>query len=280
MHVRWLCLIVVAGCSFEAPAAITSPDAEGTSIDAPPGEPPPPPPADAPPADTPPARTCTTSDGSLEVCLELDDPFGSGVALDGSGHLRDATLASVTTATRDVPVVSQAAGISISTTIRLAETSALESRSSTLMAWVQRSSLPGSGGRFGVIDIGRRQAAMGIDDTGDVVCFVKTDDTIWVRPGGNTRLNEWALAACTYDPPLLCAYSFRNGSSNPDVTCGNTDGRSLDTSSTSGTALGALFDVDTGSLQSHFKGNLDGIRIYSRALSADELCRSGNIPGC
>ena len=279
---RWLCLIVVAGCSFEAPAAITSPDAAGAGVDAPPGEPPPPPPPGdtPPPPDAPPARTCTTSDGALEVCLELDDAFGTGIALDGSGHLRDATLDSVTTATRDVPVVSQAAGISISTTIRLAETSALDMQTATLVAWVQRSSLPNSGGRFGVVDIGRRQAAMGIDDTGHVVCFVKTDDTIWVRPGGSTRLNEWALAACTYDPPMLCAYSFRNGSSSPEVTCGNTDGASLDTSSTSGTAVGALFDVDTGSLQSHLKGNVDGVRIYSRALSQDELCNSGNIPGC
>ena len=278
---RWLCLIVIAGCSFEPPPAITSPDAAAPSGDAPPGQPPPPPPGDAPPPpDAPPARTCTTSDGALEVCLELDDAFGTGIALDGSGHLRDATLANVGTATRDVPTVSQAAGISISTTIRLAETSALDMQTSTLVAWVQRSSLPNSGGRFGVVDIGRRQAAMGIDDTGHVVCFVKTDDTIWVRSGGSTRLNEWALAACTYDPPMLCAYSFRNGSSSPEVTCGNTDGASLDTSSTSGTAVGALFDVDTGSLQSHLKGNVDGVRIYSRALSQDELCNSGNIPGC
>lgn len=276
---RWLCLLVVAGCSFEAPPGGIAPDAASPGSDAPPGEPPPPP-ADAPPSDPPPQVTCTTSDGALEVCLELDDASFSTVVRDGSGHGRDATVANLATATRDVPVVSQAGAISTTTSVRIAETSALETEASTLMAWVQRSALPGTGGRFGVIDIGRRQAAMGIDDTGHVVCFVKTDTTIWVRPGGSTRLNEWALAACTYDPPLLCAYSFRNGSSSPEVTCGNTDGAALDTSSTSGTSIGALFDVDTGSLLSHFRGNVDGIRIYSRALSQDELCNSGNIPGC
>jgi len=276
-------VVLLAGCSFEppgagpttAPDAAISADAASADVDAPSGQPPPPPP------DAPPQVTCTTSDGALQLCLELEDAsFTSGTVVDGSGHARDATVANLAMATRDVPTVSHAAGLSSTSAIRVAETSALDAQAVTLMAWVQRTSIPASGARFGVLDIGRRQAALAIDDSGHVVCFVKTDETIWFREGGSTGRNEWALAACTYDAPTLCAYSFRAGSATPDVTCGSTDGASLDTSSSSGTTIGALFDLDSGNLISHFAGNVDGIRIYNRALTRDELCRSGNIPGC
>src|SRR6266508_1381041 len=104
-------LALIAGCSFEPPVGEVAPDAR-RSLDATPGT------ADAPPQQPPPPDaprqvTCTTSDGALQVCLELEDPsFASGTALDGSGHDRDASLDDVAMATRDVPAVSHAAGFS------------------------------------------------------------------------------------------------------------------------------------------------------------------------
>jgi len=228
--------------------------------------------------DAPPQITCTTSDGSLKLCLEFEDT-GLAVAVDGSGLHHDATMAAASATTRDVPVNSRAIGVAGTTAILIPDTNDFDSQTVTISAWVQRSALPSNGQRFGVVDVGRRQAALAIDDQGRVTCFVKTSANIWFIPGGSTTLNQWALAACTYDAPTLCAYSFRNGSSTPSVVCGNTDGATLDTSTASGSAIGALLDTQNNP-SSRLAGNVDSVRVYSRALSESELCNANALSGC
>jgi hypothetical protein len=237
------------------------------TVDAPP---PPPPP--------PPQVTCTTSDGSLRLCIEFEDET-LGTALDGSGLAHHASVSNATAAMRDVPELSRAIRVAGSTSIMIPDTNDLDLQELTISAWVQRSATPSTGQRYGVVDVGNRQAALAIDSAGRVVCFVKTEDTIWFRPGGSTATNEWALVACTYDAPNLCVFSFRNGSSTPSTSCGTTDGASLDTSVASGSTIGALFD-DSNNPSSRFAGNLDSVRIYGRALSEAELCTAGDLSGC
>ncbi len=270
-------------CTFQTPDA-------GNGVDAPPNNPG----TDAPvardaalgvdstvtpPIDGPPPQVlCSTSDSALELCIEFEDS-NLVTALDGSGNQHDASLTAATAATRDVPAISRAIAIGSSTSVLVPDSSDFNLQTVTLTAWLQRGALPASGQSFGVVDIGRRQAALTIDSSGRVSCFVKTDNTLFFRPGGTTTLNEWTLAACTYDAPTLCTYVFKNGSATPSVTCGSTDGESLDTSATSGAAIGALFDTSDNP-SSRFNGKLDSVRIYSRALTEAQICAAGGLTGC
>ena len=266
---------LAAACSFEASVdgvdAGTSSDAQA-SIDAAPST------DAAVTLDAAPQVVCTSSDPSLRLCIEFEDPT-LGIALDGSGLENHASVAGVTSTTRAVPATSQAVGVTASTEIMIPDTADFDLQTLTMTAWVQRTALPDFDERFGVIDVGQRQAALAIDDLGRVTCFVKTSSTLWFRTGGSTGNGEWALAACTYDAPRLCAWSFRNGSSTPDVVCGNTNSAPLDTSASSGSTIGALLD-SSSTPSSRFSGNIDSVRIYSRALSEAELCMSGGLSGC
>ncbi|HEU0033902.1 MAG TPA: LamG domain-containing protein [Kofleriaceae bacterium] len=269
-------LLLLASCSFEpAPLGGDASNApvDGSSGDGRASD-------DAPPSpDGPPAQiTCATSDSALELCLEFEDPT-LGTARDGSTGAHDASVANATQTTRDVPATSRAVGIASGTSILVPDSSDFDSQQVTISAWVQRAGLPASGQRFGVFDLGNRQAALAIDDAGKVVCLVKTTDDIWVGTGGATGINEWALVACTYNEPQLCMYTFRNGSATATKQCGNTNGDPVDTSLNIGAAVGALFDTSNNP-SSRFVGNIDSVRVYSRALSQTEICTAGGISGC
>jgi hypothetical protein len=276
--VAGLCVCLCA-CSFDRTGSVDNgegPDA-ARKADAPPGTNPP----DAADIDAPPQQvTCTTSDPALKVCLEFEDSSLAATALDGTAGAHHATLTSVTAGTRDVPGNSRAATVGAASSIMLADSTDFDVQTVTLAAWVRRTATPSSGSRFGIIDIGRRNAGMAIDSGGNVLCFVKTSQNLWVRSGGGTATNEWAFAACTYENDELCAYSFRNGSATPSVQCGiTTDGLPLDTGDGQGT-IGALFDLTSGALMQHFIGSIDAVRVYNRALTESQLCDSAGLSGC
>jgi hypothetical protein len=274
--VAGMCLCAAA-CSFSQSNGRDlgeGPDASTVAIDAPINID-----IDAPiaPPDTPPQQvTCTTSDPALKVCIEFEDTPLAATARDGAGQ-HDATLDGVTAFARDIPVASHAVALTGTTSsITLPDTTDFNVQAVTLGAWVRRTATPSSNGRFGIVDIGRRNAGLAIDSGGNVVCFVKTATTLFFRTGGGTATNEWAFAACTYDAPELCAYSFRNGSGTPSVTCGNTDGAALDTSDANG-AVGALLDLSDGTLISRMVGSIDAVRVYNRALTEAELRTSAGL---
>jgi hypothetical protein len=267
--------ILAIACSYAPPSSLG--DDDGPAIDAPTTE------DDARTVDAgvdapPPQVTCTTSDSSLRACYEFEDPV-LGMALDGSGLANHATVTGATIVMRDVPALSQALAIAGSTSVEVPDTAALAIQQLTLAAWVQRVGTPATNQRYGVVDVNSRHAAIAIDDQGRAVCFVKDDSTLWFRPGGTTASGEWAFVACTYASPRLCTYVFRNGNATPSVTCGNTGGDLLDTSSRTGAAIGALRD-SSGNISSRLSGNLDGVRIYARELSEAELCQSAGLTGC
>lgn len=270
-------ILLLSACSYTPASPGEAPGVDGApAIDASPtvDSSDPPPPIDAPPQQV----TCTTSDSSLKLCLELEDP-ALGTARDGSGLGHDATVTGATMTTRDVPEVSQALGVAGGTTILVPATSDLDLQVVTVSAWVRRTGTPSGTNRFGVIDIGNRQAALAIDSQGRAVCFVRDSGAVWVGPGGTTAANEWDFVACTYDAPQLCTYVWRNGSATASKECGATDGDPLDLAGTIGTAIGALFDSNDNPA-SRLAGSIDSIRVYGRALSETELCTSAGISGC
>ncbi|MEO8702924.1 MAG: LamG-like jellyroll fold domain-containing protein [Kofleriaceae bacterium] len=228
--------------------------------------------------DAPPAAACGTTDPALQLCLEFDES-SLVTARDGSGNALDAAMANVMTATRTIPTSSPAVKIAGTSTITIPDSAVLDQSAFTISAWIQRSSLPAIGERFGIVDVGNRQAALAIDDNGTVTCLVKTIDDLWAGTGGSTTLNQWALVACTYQAPQLCMYVFKNGSATPTKSCGSTDGAAIDTSANPGGAIGALFDTANVPEQ-QLAGNLDSVRYYSRALTQTQLCTAGGLTGC
>lgn len=270
--------LTLAACSYTPPVGET-PDTDAAGAPEP-GDPPPPPPG--PDAgvvlDSPPQVTCTVSDSSLALCLELEDPSTS-IAIDGSGKQHDAAVSNATATTRDLPTSSRALSLTSASQVMIGDSPDFDLQTLTISAWVRRTASPATGQRFGVVDVGRKQAAMALDDQGRVVCMVRTDFDVWVGTGGATSINEWSLVACTYDAPELCMYTFKNGSANPTVECGNTDGEPLDMSVNAGGTIGALFDTANQPV-SRLSGAIDSIRVYGRALSETELCNANGLSGC
>jgi len=268
-------VLALTACSYQPPAA--GPGDDDVGVDAPTTDPG----TDAPQVelDAPPQVTCTTSDGSLTLCLEFEDA-ATTIALDGSGRGHDASVANASAVTRDVPELSRALAIQPATTIMIPDSPDFDVQTLTVSAWVQRTGLPQNGQRFGVVDVGRKQAAIAIDGNGDLVCMVRTTagDT-WVGTGGAVPANSWTLTACTYDAPTLCMYTFTSGNPTPTSECGDTDGEPLDTSSPAGGTIGALFDT-ANTPSSKLAGNVDSIRLYGRALTATQLCTAGGLTGC
>ncbi|MBA2539067.1 MAG: LamG domain-containing protein [Deltaproteobacteria bacterium] len=269
--------LVLAACSYTPPAdPLLGVDSVLPSDPNDPVDPLPDGPGDP---DAPPQGTCTTSDSSLRLCLELEDST-STAALDGSGQGHHAQVTGATATERDVPSVSRALQLGGTSAIMIGDTPDFDVQTLTISAWVKRSSAPTIGQRFGVVDVGSKQAALAIDSQGRVVCMVRTDFDVWVGTGfAATSVNEWSLVACTYDAPDLCMYTFKAGSSNPDVECGQTDGEPLDMSIDSGGTIGALFD-NANQPTSKFAGSIDSIRVYSRALTETQLCTAGGLSGC
>jgi hypothetical protein len=237
---------------------------------------------DAPAPDAPPAPvTCTITDPDVRLCLELDDVNVSSMAVDGSGLEHHATVGNVSVATRNIPTSSQAIGIMSDTAIVIADSADFDLQEFTITAWVQRTALPQFGQEYGVVDFGRQQASLAIDDEGRVSCFVRVDGQAWYWPNGSTTNGEWALAACSYETPLLCATVFRNGDPATGTrTCGSTGTGTVSTSINTGGTIGALFASASGELRSRFAGNVDSIRVYDRELSEQEICAKSGLIGC
>lgn len=267
--------LALAACTYAPDIADVAADAATGQL---PSDPPPPPPDAGVEIDAPPQVTCTTTDSSLALCLELEDQ-STAVALDGSGKGHDAAISGAIATTRDVPATSRALTLSSSSSVMVGDSPDFDLQTLTIAAWVRRTATPANNQRFGVIDVGRKQAALAIDDDGNVQCMVRTEFDIWVGTGGATAVDEWALVACTYDAPDLCMYVFRNGSATPSVECGETDGEPIDVSVNAGGAIGALFD-NLNQPVSRLAGAIDSIRVYGRALTQKQLCTAGGLTGC
>jgi hypothetical protein len=269
--------LVLAACSY-APPGGQQIDTDAPVLPNDPGPDAPLPPDGVVAIDAPPQVTCTTSDPSLTLCLELEDQ-SAGVAIDGSGGDHDATVTNATATTRDVPAASRALTVGSASSIMIGDSPDFDVQTLTISAWVRRSATPSFNQRYGVVDVGRKQAALALDDQGRVVCMVRTAQDIWVGTGGATSVNEWSLVACTYDAPELCMYTFKGGSSNPTVECGETDGAAIDMSIDAGGTIGALFDT-SNQPTSKLAGSVDSIRVYGRALSESQLCTANGLSGC
>lgn len=221
-------------------------------------------------------NACDTTDASLRLCIEFDEPdlATATTARDGSGLAHDMTIANIAVAPRTVPAQSQAAQLSSTSTIKLAQHQDFDLQQFTVTAWIKRgASNPAQ--TQGVIDTGA-QYALSIDTFGRVQCGVTHDGTTTFPGLAQTSGNEWNLVACTYNGSNLCGYAFQNGSASPQTECSSFT-QSLDTNAGYGTTIGAWAVPTSGS---QFIGSLDQVRVYARALTQQELCTAAGLNGC
>jgi hypothetical protein len=223
--------------------------------------------------DAPPGSTCLTSDPSLVLCLELDEPglAAAPVARDTSGLGHDAALSAVTVSSRVVPATSQALALTGRSSLALGNVADFDMSNFTLSAWVKRSTRI----EMGIIDTGRQYTLSLNGVNGQVDCAVSSNgQTTAFVIGSGVQSNEWDLVACTYDGTNVCTYSFRNGSASGQQHCAGYT-KPIDRGKGLGTTVGSWADGTT-----HFSGVIDQIRMYSRALTQQELCTAGGLSGC
>lgn len=243
LETRTLILVAVAGCSYEPRVTVTV-DAED-SIDVP---------ELATSIDAPAAPT----DPTLRLALDFDDP---GLARDSSEYHHDATIAATTPTLRDVPVQSPAVEIDEASSISIPNTPDFDVEAFTVVGWVNADDATGD---VAIVDVARRQIALKLAQ-GRVRCTVRVAGTERSQEGASVSPDEWTLVACSFAAGELCATVRRpQATMSSCTTIGN---RPIDTGDPSTTSIGRSADLPG----SAFRGSIDSIRIYARALSSAEL---------
>jgi Concanavalin A-like lectin/glucanases superfamily len=214
----------------------------------------------------------------LVLCLELDDP-GLAQAGDGSPGHHDAAVTAANVATRDLPATSQAAQIVSTSVIQTESSTDFDLQRLTLTAWVRREGTPATNGKYGLVHT-FGQYYMALDDQGRVFCAIEDTNTVYVRPGDATTLDQWDFVACTFDGTELCAWRFPgDDGSNGESTCGQPPNTvTLNTGLAAGVSVGSI--ATTSGHTSHLAGRLDAARVYGKALDQQHLCEAGGFTNC
>ena len=221
----------------------------------------------------PPPPLCDVTDSSLVWCLEFDEAglASATTTLDGAGQHLDPAISGINVVTRNVPANSQAIALTASSSASITKPSAFDLQAFTLTAWVYRS----SNSELGVIDTSRQytMSISSVDHTVECSASNQIGTIGTLVSVSATGANEWDLIACTFDGQHLCSYSLRNGSTTAVGGCGNFN-------QTLGTSGGTTTVGQWANGSSHFVGQIDQLRIYTRALSATEICQNGGLSGC
>lgn len=236
-----LTALAVAGCSFQLPEATPGGDGAG-----------------------PQSRRCTSlgavDPSELRLCLELEDASPMAVARDTSGLDHDA-LAVLVTPTPHGTEQAGAFGDGSRLTVNL--TSDLDITPAVTIDLFAAVALPiASGDRYWMLDHGDHYFISYGDDH-EVRCGIEHDHT--VDSGSSARIADAQFhhVACSYDGRELRVYV------DGDLARCQTPDATID-------ATPALTDIghEVASISSsaQFRGALDDIHVFARALRPDEIC--------
>jgi hypothetical protein len=221
------------------------------------------------------APPCSVTDSRTVLCLELDDP-NLTTALDSSASHHHVAIHNVTVATRDVPIMSQAAQIGPASTIDVSDGADFDTQEFTLTAWVHREATPGTGELYAVVDV-LDEYGMDIATGGDVQCAISDGTTTYALQGvGATTLNGWDLITCSSGAGQYCIGRFPNGKGPGVVGC-NSETRPVNTAG-QGANVGSL--IVAGNATSALVGKLDSVRVLSRFLTPKQVCLEAGLSGC
>jgi Concanavalin A-like lectin/glucanases superfamily len=230
------CGVLVAGCTFQVPAAPV--DAAMNPIDM---------------ATLPDLKPAYCDEPGVVGCWQFEDALPATIAHDGSSNHNDLTLTSATF------VAGRAGGALFVGTGSLAhapKTASMDVALVTIEAWVNPLQLPSSG-RAGVLDVDG-QYSIFLYPPGTFRCG--GPGTVF-SPDNTVKTNQWQHLACVYDGTAIHAYY--NGAQVAELA----DPGPLPTGSANGLSVGA--DSPSGD---NFFGTLDDVRVLGVARPPGAIC--------
>jgi hypothetical protein len=261
--------VLVAGCSFPGNGG-TAPDGGIGGPDGPDGPRPDamgPPPIDA---IVQPALCGVAPEPALRLCIDFEDN-DPAVASDNSGRGNHAALMNVVPTTRGLSTAAHCGG---DCEMRIAESSSLDlSVPVTIALWVRAEDDPPTLGRFGLLD-NNTQYSLFYQADHTVTCsmFRNQSQPTTVRSAALAP-GAWNHVACVADGSTLAIYVDGQFSLSTTFTS------SLHTGNDQGTLLAEDLE-GSGAGNETLVGAIDDVRIWSRGLSASEVCQLAGQTGC
>jgi hypothetical protein len=221
------------------------------------------------------APACGTSDAALVLCLEFNEAglATATTAVDSSPAHNDAAISDITVTTRDVPTTSQAIDVTSSSSVTVAASSDFGSTKYTTSAWFNISGSAPPGPQAGIVGT----STYGLDiqgNNGRAMCTIETNHGNF-QVTGTLQLpsGTWGFAACTYDGMQLCVYNGATATDLEQASCMQPGGAL--------TASSSILDVgsEPQGLEP-FTGGVDSVCVFTRALTAAEVCAESGVSGC
>lgn len=260
--VIWPCLV---GCSF-SPSTGTAVDDGAVVRDGDPDAA-----SDGAP-DAAAASGCELVPAGLVACYQFEGDLATFV--DGSGNHHDAVATGFTAVTRDVPAASQAIDVGPAASATVPQSSELSLTSSfTITAWM-RPTDPDTGANLGIVD---HEGAWALSiDHGVLQCWSNRTNGLFQISTATFTNDAWQFVACTLASHTACVHQI-DATATHTSKCAMATGNG--TNGTNGFTIGSFQDGG-GGIVDRFHGALDDIRIYSRALTAVELCTLSGHETC
>jgi hypothetical protein len=155
--------------------------------------------------------------------------------------------------------------------IRFAERSDLDVADLTIEMWIKPDPLQQSQ-HYWMLDNNTQYFAV-LDGDGSVRCGI----------GGSTSVSSQTQIHGTAWHHVACTFASSNRELRVHID-GNVSGCTtsqdqIPTTGTDGVAIGANYGAG-GSFTDNFFGGLDGVHLYARALTSNEICHAANQSGC
>jgi hypothetical protein len=231
-----------------ADAAVALPRTDASAA---PSVPPAPPPDAAPlPPDAAPPVVCPSDRSDLVVCLPFEGSVTNVVA-------QPLTVTSKNIAFMPGPM-GQAASLGSDSGIRVSESPVLDGQSLTVEAWLSPRSLPGRGGRAGIVD-NDLEYSMFLGEGGAITCSV---GLIAVTAPAVVSVGAWTSVACTYDASAITVY---------------VDGAQVAEGRSAPINVFGLAGVTIGQNNpggDNYDGLIDNVRVWRLRRTPAEICAS------
>jgi len=260
-------LTVVTGCSFSSP--------DGSS------------PEVAQPSDTPPPpQPCRTDEQGVTLCVDFEDRPLMNIASDRSPNANHAAAIDVGSTQRIAG--EQAAVLGTTSSLRVAESPALDLTTFTIEMWIHPGPPPAAVAK-GVLDFGlfenHNQYTMRVQGDFRIRCGLSTALSAALPTTFNLATSreavppaKWSHVACRYANGEMRVYvnGHLSGCKAMNALA------PLGQLGLLGSAIGAELRLTTGSTavepKDRFLGGVDNVRIYDRALEDASICAAAGQP--
>jgi hypothetical protein len=264
-------IAALAGCQFRDALAIDA-AADGPSrSDA----------ADAAPAiDAAPPSLCA-SDPALPLCLSFDQLTAGATAIANEGTASNITvqLTAVTPVT-DAPSHTRAAGLGSSSEIYVPAMPASTEVTSieTIEMWLRMDAEPTADLRTGLLDNAVGPTGLSLFYYNDINgrrfrCVLASDDVY--TPPITWALGSWHEVACTCDPTANTLSIYLDGQIAISAL-----GCAAAAINADGLTIGQDLVTPDVPVDDELVGAIDGVRLWSRVLTAVEICRDAGGASC